>query len=137
MFFYIKMLFGLGMSRRYSIDHSKYSFLEKVQVWTLCAIGHLFPLSFLHKRQQALLTRHAKLTDNAYRLKINDNPKGLRFFPESLYAGETTLSIRGREFPAISGYKEELAIGYGEDWMTPRKEGDFNRHLDEEDRREE
>jgi len=129
----IKLLFGLGMSRRYSIDYEKYRGLQKVQVFVLAALGHLVPLSFIHKRKQALTTRYQNVSDS-YRLKVDVPPQDLRFYPESLYAGETTLSLRGREFPAISGYKEELALIYGEDWMTPRKDGDFIRHLDEDDR---
>ena len=132
----IKILFGLGMSRRYSIDYSKYSGIQKAQVWVLATLGHLFPLSFIHKRKQALTHRYADVTDSC-RLKVDVNPKDLRFYPESLYAGEITLPLRGREFPAISGYKEELALIYGEDWMTPRRDGDYIRHLDEQDRQEE
>ena len=129
----IKILFGLGMSRRYSIDYSKYSGLQKAQVWLLATFGHLVPLSFIHKRKQALTYRYQNVKDS-YRLKVDVNPKDLRFYPESLYAGETTLSLRGREFPAISGYKGELALIYGEDFMTPRQDGDYIRHLDEADR---
>ncbi len=134
MLFSIKTLYGLGMSRRFGLDYSKYKGFQKVSVFALATIGKLFPLSFILNRFDRL-THKLDQSETEYRVKSNIPLQFLRFLPERLYVGETkTATIRGREFPVVPDVEGELVALYGPEWRTPRRGSRYIQHLDEADR---
>ena len=129
----VKILYGLAMAHRYRIEYEKYGFLQKCQVAFLATVGKLVPLSTVYRRLRKLTYRWQDETDT-FRIKITGPAKNLRCYPESCYRGQTTATLRDRAFPVVSGYDTEFTIRYDENWRIPQREGDFIRHLDEEDR---
>ena len=132
--FCMKALNGLGMARRFSIDWEKYSFIEKAEVAVLSTVGKLVPLKSLFKAEKRFMFRYADC-DTDYRVKINDTAAHIKMFPDYIFtSGTGSCFVRGREFPTVKDYEEEMRLFYGETWRTPIKDGDFIRHLDEADR---
>lgn len=126
-----KILYGLGMAHRHSVDIGKYSTVQKLQVLILSKVGKLFPSEQIHAMFRANIARYAN-KKSAYRFTACSRMECLRFHPEHIYTTTTTLPIRGREFPVPGGFDEELRQQYG-DYMQPPKNRDFYiKHLAEE-----
>lgn len=133
MLFSIKALYGMGMAHRHQIEWDKYKGLQKAQVAVLSTVGKLFSAESICKRMKKLTFKYANV-DSEYRLKANLPLQFLRFYPDGVFTGGVApCFIRGREFPTVKDYEEEMRLYYGETWRTPIKDGDFIRHLDEAD----
>lgn len=129
--FKIKMLYGFSMSRRSDIEWDKYKGLQKLQVAVLTTIGKLTSVKNHCKAMEQMRYKYKPETCN-YRLKLNVPLQYIKMYPEHLFDGSETVTLRGREFPVIKGYLKELEMMYGADWRTPRKEG-YIKHVDAEE----
>lgn len=133
MVFAVKTLYGLGMAHRYKIEWDKYKGFQKISVALLAFVGKLLPASFICKRFNKLTFKRND-TDTPYRVKTNVPLQYLHPLPDKIFtSGVAPCFIRGREFPTVKDYEDEMLLYYGETWRTPIKDGDFIRHLDEED----
>lgn len=127
-----KILYGMAMAHRYSIDFGKYSMFQKAQVCVLIKIGKLFSVKKIYEKWYSMVTKWNDKQTN-YRFASNYSLKSLAFFPSDLFEKADAGIIRGREFPVPIGYHDELTTRYG-DYMSPPKNRDyFEKHLSEED----
>lgn len=132
--FKIKALYGKGMAYRFEIDnYGKYSFIQKVQVKILSAMGHMTSVA-------KILGKYFKLVgkwdgkEAKFRMPSNSPLNYLKVFPAELFDGTDYGEIRGRKFPIPAGYDKELTLLYG-DYMTPVRDSNlYVQHLSEEDR---
>lgn len=130
MLFKLKMLYGMSMSKRYRIDRSSYSFLEKIQSTICMFMGRPFSLKQLHRMYKRVLTKSA---DNNSRFLVRGNSilKYIGFYRKEYYADRVMLDFNGKKFPLPSGYDNILTMLYG-DYMTPARNYDgYILHADE------
>jgi len=52
--FKLKMIYGKAMSKRYKIDYKKYSFVQKIQVFTLALLGKFSSLKNIYKKYEKI-----------------------------------------------------------------------------------
>lgn len=128
-----KILYGMGMSKRYRIEWDKYHGLEKIEVAVLYAIGKFFTPAFIYKQFNKLIFKNLDASSE-YRSRVNAPLNALGPFPDYIYtSGTAPCYIRGHEFPATAKFEEEMRLYYGDTWRTPIREGDYIQHLDKED----
>ncbi|MBR5273307.1 MAG: LicD family protein [Clostridia bacterium] len=113
----LKALYGLAMAHRYKTDYKKYSFGEKIKVFVLSTIGRLFSTKRVMKwYDKASLIASDK---GEYCFISNDQFKNIaKRYKKTWFEGTSTVTIRGREFPAPIGKENMLTVVYG-DYMTP------------------
>ena len=124
-----KILYGFGMAHRYSIDYSKYSGLQKVQVFVLATLGKLFSAEKTCKRFFKAMNKYSGIKSD-FRLPAQYQLKSLQFFPEDIYSDTVYMPIREREFPVPKGYDRELTQQYGDYMKPPKDTSIFVKHLD-------
>lgn len=133
--------YGMAMSHRYRLNFSKYRPVEKVGIAFLSMIGKFFDVDvkMLCKAYEKNVSAWAN-KQCPYRICGWDAaPCGWYGAPNpillkaELYEGITYGVIRGRKFPIISGYAQELTVFYG-DYMTPvRDQNVYDQHFNSED----
>ncbi len=129
----VKILYGLGMSKRHNIDWNKYHGLEKIEVGILYFFGKMFSANFIYKQHNKLMFKDLDKPCE-YRIKPNVPIQFLRPYPDHVFtSGTAPCYIRGREFPTVKEYEEEMRLYYGDTWRTPLQSSRYIRHLDEED----
>lgn len=130
--FQYKIIYGMGMSKRYSIKGEKYSTLQKIQVGVLRFLGRFFSVKKICKMQEKMSSKYAgKKTEWSYASNYLLNE--VAFFRSDMYNDTDYGTIRGRKFPIPIGYDEELRVHYG-DWTNPPKNKDaFEHHAELED----
>lgn len=122
-----KILYGMGMSKRYGVDDAKYTAFQKLAVRVLHLAGKPFSAQWICHRWEQVASRYAG-KKTAWRFPYNYSLKGQRFFPAELYEGVVWVPFRDRQFPLIKGYDKELRQIYG-DYMHPPKDKDaFVKH---------
>lgn len=115
-----KILYGMAMSKRYSLDMSKYKGLQKLFVSVLVLMGKPFSIQRIIRRWEKAMRRWEH-KDTGWRI-CGSYPLDLSFFyPERCYQETVYMDMHGRDFPMPSGYDEELTIIYG-DYMKPPKD---------------
>lgn len=128
--FRLKMLYGMLMSKRYSLDWDKYSRLEYLQVKVLCLMGKPFSTKRMvrwydriatevERSKRKTLSGQPALNSNSFIPKI-----GVRY--EKDWFTETVEgTFHGEHYPLPAGYHEYLSHRYG-DYMKPsRQKGDI------------
>lgn len=128
-----KILYGMGMSKRYGLNDAKYTPFQKLAVRVLHLMGKPFSTQWICRRWEHVASRWAA-KNTGWRFPCNYSLRGQRFFPGELYEGEVRVMFHGRPFPLIKGYDAELRQIYG-DYMKPPEDKDaFVRHaqLDEQ-----
>ena len=131
------ILYGMCMQYRNSIDYSKYTLIQKMQVAVLRWIGKIYsgnsPDRILKLWFKFINTYDANKT--GWRIMINSPIGGYYMvpLPNRWFAGTTYFKIRDIPFPLISGYDEELRFIFG-NYMVPERNTDkYFVHLDAED----
>ena len=113
----LKMLYGFAMAHRYKTDYKKYSFGEKVKVFVLSNIGRLFSTSRIMKWYDKVSLWGSDKGEECF--ISNDQFKNIaKRYKKTWFDGTSTVTIRGREFPAPIGKEGMLTVVYG-DYMTP------------------
>lgn len=128
-----KVVYGLAMGHRASIDYAKYSALGKIQAFTLSSIGKLFSMEKIldiHNR----LNRKYSGTNNKYCIITNDLPRYLSLPYESeWFTGTVDMPFRDRLLPVHKGYHEKMTMQYGDYMKPPANRGDYITHMKEDD----
>jgi len=126
-----KCLYGLSMPRRYNVDFSKYSFLDKARVGFLGSLSMWFSMPGLYLRQERLSKKYnGKHTSRLY--YSNYQPDFIddsidRAWIEPL----TELSFEGHRFMAPNDYDKVLRTVYGDYMQLPPEEQRVPSHSDD------
>lgn len=116
-----KILYGMAMSKRYKVDMSGYSFMQKLESRVCMLMGKFYSTEKILKKHEKAMTKYSSLTDNKYRFPGNYLLRELGFFNEEWYADTVYMPIRDHDFPMPIGYDGELTKMYG-DYMHPPKD---------------
>ena len=116
----VKILYGLGMAHRVSINYDKYTRLQKVYVKLLCFLGKYVSVDQIHNAWLKLIKKYSN-RETGYRLDTDSPIKCIRIYPAELYEKAVYKKIRNRLFPVPMEYDRDLTMIYG-DYMTPVKD---------------
>jgi lipopolysaccharide cholinephosphotransferase len=126
-----KIIYGMGMSKRYQLDMNDYSGIEKLQVAVLALIGKPFSLHWIHKTWQKTVTRWENV-ETDWRFPSNYPFRDMRFFAADGYKRTVYSEMRGREFPLPAGIDKELTAIYGDYMQPPKDKNAFIKHAEVE-----
>lgn len=119
----MKIIYGMAMAHRFSIDYSKYNMLKKLQVSILSNVGKLFSYKTVYNCYQKIIQMdNVKNTQFCF-CGISIPPYFGKVFPKKCFKKEIQVEFEGINFNAPVGYDTILTIYYG-DYMTPPKEKD-------------
>lgn len=129
----MKMIYGMAMAHRFSIDYSKYNMLEKLQVLILSNVGKLFSYKTVYNCYQKIIQMdNVKNTQFCF-CGISIPPYFGKVFPKNSFEKAIQVQFEGISFNAPVGYNEVLTIYYG-DYMTPPEKKDrIPKHASVED----
>jgi lipopolysaccharide cholinephosphotransferase len=124
-----KMLYGMGMSKRYKSKSEKYTFIQKLQVKVCGFLGKFYTSEQIYGKWLKLVTKwQGKAT--GWRYNSNYPMQELNFYREELFKEDAVGVLRGRNFPIPVGYDEELTQLYG-DYKNPPKDKDaYIKHVE-------
>ena len=111
------ILYGMAMSKRYSLDMKKYKGLQKLFVRVLTLMGKPVSIRWILRRWEKTVRRWEHKETN-WRFCGSYSPDYSFFYPERCYRDTVRMDMHGRAFPLPTGYDEELTITYG-DYMKP------------------
>ena len=116
-----KVLYGLLMSKRYSIDWSLHnSFFERLEIKVLILFGKLFSLNKLISLYEKNLTAYIQENSDYY---IHESIiTALLIYKKKYHDKLIYMDFHGRKFPVPEMYDPMLRQYYG-DYMTPVKDG--------------
>ncbi|MGM9970426.1 MAG: phosphorylcholine transferase LicD [Anaeroplasma sp.] len=125
----LKMIYGEAMSKRYSINFSKYTFFEKIKIKVLCFFGK-------NKSMKRLYEKYVKVSSkyNDRDLKYCFSSNDLLSYIDVLYMTkffEKTIDIKVRDkmLSAPIGYDEYLTATYGNYMELPPIEKRIPLHI--------
>ena len=131
------ILYGMCMRFRKSIDYSKYTIIQKVQVALLRCLGKIYsgntPERVYHTWLNFIQSYDAN--KSGCRIMINSPIGGYYMvpLPNEWFKGTVYSKIRELDVPLIAGYDQELQFIFG-NYMVPERNTDkYIVHLDEED----
>ena len=130
--FRYKVIYGLGMSKRYQLKDEKYTGLQKLQVGVLRFLGKFTTTPKVCKMWEKASSKYqGQKTGWSY--ACNNAIDETCFYRSDLYEYTDYGIIKGRKFPVPAGYDEELTVHYG-DWRKPPEDKDaFVHHADLEE----
>ena len=121
-FLFRRVLFGMGMHYRYSIDWKKYTRFQTVLIKILMTLGRIYS----GKTPDRIIKLHNKLLTKFDANKTGNRCSGNgsiqrnyeKTYKNEWFLGTVDGQIRNRKFPIKVGYDEEMKCKYG-DYMTP------------------
>ena len=129
----LRLLYGLGLARRYQMDYQKYTPAEKLPILLMRAAGRLFPARWICRR----FFRAVDRLDRRYQASpwgLSNWVPGNTWQKMAWFDSTVPGELRGRSFPIPIGYDEDLTTYYGDYMHPPKDRNAFIQHLDEEDR---
>lgn len=121
MYFKLKLIHALTISKRQWIDYKEYKGVQKVGIFVLSSIGKLFSLERLlgmYEKQQ----RKYEHIRTPFRFTSNFAFGVQAKYDYDIYESSTQVLLERDKFPCPARYDEELRLVYG-DYMTPKKMG--------------
>lgn len=131
------ILYGMCMRFRKTIDYSKYTMIQKVQVAVLRCLGRIYSGNTPERVYRTWLKFIQSYDANktGWRIMIN-SPIGMYYMvplPNEWFNGTVYSKIRQLNVPLIAGYDQELRFIYG-NYMVPERNTDkYYVHLEDED----
>lgn len=114
-----KVIYGLSMAKRFSLDMGKYSFMDRILVGVLSFAGRFFNMPFLFRLQDSL-SRKYDLVSTKSMYYSNYQPDFLYVTVKREWIEDVTeLDFEGHKFYAPKGYKEVLQEIYGDYMKLP------------------
>lgn len=127
--FKLKMLYGKAISRRYKIDYKKYSFLQKLQVFSLAFLGKFTSLNRIHKKYEKISQKYNN-EDTGYYFASNGTINDFDVVFDAKDFEKTTLGIVGDlELPIPYNYDNVLRKQYGNYMEFPPVESQKPLHI--------
>lgn len=123
-----KLVYGMAMAHRYSLDFSKYKGITKWQVRVLSAIGSLVPMPKLFRLQDRWARKYSDevargAADTKHSFYSNYQPDYLYVTVDNEWIEETEdLPFEGERFMAPVGWDDVLKMVYGNYMQFPPKE---------------
>ena len=115
--FLMHISYGLGMSKRPSVDYARYSkALQKAQVWLLRTLGSRMSLSTIFSLNERIIKKYANNSGADYVFYSNVNPPDLAPLPafdRSWFDYPFCSELRGLEIPIPNGFHEYLSSQFG------------------------
>lgn len=128
----LKMIYGMAMSRRYTINYSDYpSFFSKSQVFILSHIGKLFRMATLYNAYERESVRYNNAPKAKYEQPTNITVKflGTLFYKCAWHQRVVELEIRKHKFLAPKEYKKILKTVYGDYMCLPPEDKRKPEHI--------
>lgn len=128
-----KMIYGYAMTKRRSIDMSKYRFTDKLKVAVLAAVGKTMQMCEIFRKQESLSVRYnASETRRLY--YSNYQPDYMQVTVQRSWIEPTAeLEFEGHMLMVPSGWNEVLTEIYGDYMQLPPEESRVPSHSDEID----
>ena len=126
--FKLKMLYGMAMSRRHSINYSKYGFAEKLTVAVLATFGKLFSLERIMRRYEKIAIRYNNRPAEFLLSSHYPLPDIGRLFPAKAFEKSDIVTINDANFPAPAGWDDVLTQLYGDYMSLPPVEQRVPQH---------
>lgn len=123
-----KLVYGMAMAHRRSIDYSKYEGIAKLQVRVLSTIGKMIPMPKLFKLQERWARKYSDEVmrtgeDTECSFYSNYQPDFLYVTLENRWIDETEdLPFEGERFMAPVGWDDVLKMVYGNYMQFPPEE---------------
>lgn len=116
-----KIVFGLLMSKREEIHYFKYNFFEKIFVFVLSLIGHLFSIKTLCTMHDRISTKCKDL--NFYKLYCTSWKPEYPGYQYDMYLFNDYININFEDTQLMISkcYDNILKIDYDDNYMTPKK----------------
>lgn len=117
--FKLKMIYGQAMSKRYTIDYSKYSFSEKMKVKLLAFLGKKKSIQKLYQKYIKVSSKYNKKKLNKLFIS-NDLLTCIDFiFDADDFKSTIEVPVRDTLLKAPVGYDRYLRISYGDYLQLP------------------
>ena len=118
-----QIFYGMCMAYRYKTDFSKYSLIEKIEVFFLRIVGKIYsgnsPKRIIQRWFRFILSEHNE-TNMRYTVNAPFKKMYMIAMPEKWFGEPAYGFIRGKAFPVFSDYNEALKTIYG-DYMKPER----------------
>lgn len=129
MLFKCKAIYGMCMSKRYELNDTNYTPLEKILSKICIQIGCFFSTKQLINLYKKNVTSYSHKKTQFY-IRSNTILYLMRFHPQEHFKGTVYLNFHGKDFPLPAQYHFILTEIYG-DYMTPSKNyKGFKAHAD-------
>lgn len=126
--FQMKVIYGFAMGHRYRLDYSKYSFLHKVFVFLLAAVGRMIPMEKINCWQKKTALKYHE-NKNRSRYYSNYQPDYLYVLLDRDWCEKAVdLEFEGLSLMAPANWHEVLTIVYGDYRKLPPKEQQVPAH---------
>lgn len=126
-----KCLYGLSMPRRYHVDFSKYSFLDKARVGFLGSLAMWFSMPGLFLRQERLSVKYNK-TQSSRLYYSNYQPDFIDVtIRKDWIEPLKELPFEGHMLPVPNDYDQVLKAVYGDYMQLPPEEKRVPSHSDD------
>ena len=127
-----KILYGLAMGHRPSLDYSKYASIQKLQVAFLSAIGRTLKMDTILNMYNRLSSK--KDAPRKYAFCVDTIPREWKILMESEWQKNTVEKrFRDRMFPVPEHYHEKLTAYYGDYMKPPEDRSIYIQHMAFED----
>ncbi len=123
-----KMIYGMAMSKRYSVDKSKYSFAQRLMTGTCMLMGKCMSHEKIFKKWNKSMRKYEGKS-TGWVIAANFPIPFLDFYKYEWYNSAAEGEIRGRKFPIPVGYDAELTQIYGEYMKPPKDRSIYVTHL--------
>lgn len=128
--FRLKMIYGQAMSKRFKIDYSKYSFLQKMQIFVLSRIGKIFSMERIWKKYDKVSKKYNNNEKAKFYYSSNDLLEYIDILYPKYYFSEMTLGkIKNGFFPIPKEYDKYLKKTYGDYMQLPPEEKRIPMHI--------
>jgi lipopolysaccharide cholinephosphotransferase len=126
----LKMIYGLGWGRRYHIDYSVYSAVQRPAVGLLSRLGRSWPQCELDRRYLKESTRYQGRGSGSVFMSNTVLSSLDCIFERDWFSQTVLLPYEGFEFSAPVGYREVLTEYYGDYLQLPPEEERRPLHFD-------
>jgi len=115
------ILYGLAAGHRIVPGGTKKTWLQKLEIGLLSAVGKHIPIEKIHRWYRDLAVKYEN-TDSKYCIVSNDLPCYLgRSYETAWFSSTIPCKFEDRMLPIQVGYHEKMTLQYG-DYMQPPKD---------------
>lgn len=115
----MRIIYGMAMGHRYSLDYGKYSGIQKTEVAVLAALGKCFSMKTIYRMESRAAQRFAASDSNTCYYS-NYQPDYVQLtVPRKGSEEVTELEFEGHSLMAPSGYDAVLKTVYGDYMKLP------------------
>lgn len=124
----MKIIYGMAMAYRFSIDYKKYDIIERITIFLLSSLGKFFSYKTLYDWYQAVIQIDNNQISPICFGGLSTPPYLDRRIPSRCYQFGVSIQFENLEVYAPIGYDEVLTITYGDYHIPPEVEKRVPKH---------